>query len=100
MIGWLVGRAAYDDFSLNLDRLSEVREWLTSLGVDPTVMALCMAVTHEPGGYVLHLSEQVRDESGKLRLDVAEDRIPTRPVRIPVEKDSWPSWLNGMRTAS
>ena len=44
MAGWLVGRAGPDD--LTPDRRHEVMTWLESLGVDPTNMALQLAVTH------------------------------------------------------
>lgn len=96
-MSWLVGRVGPDDFR-QPGRLEEMREWLRSLDVDPTNMALHAVVARQRDGqYVLHLTENVRGEGG-VQFDVAADRVVSLPVRIPVEKDSWPAWLTGMRT--
>lgn len=95
-MSWLVGRAGPDDFR-EPGRLDEMRAWLSWIGVDPTDMALCVAITHEPGvGYTLHLSQHIRSESGGIQLDIAADQVASVPVRVPVERDSWPAWLTGL----
>jgi len=89
----LVGRATRNDF--DAPRINEMTDWLRSLGIDPTNIALLAAVVQSGDRYELHLTEYLRDEQGQRFLDLAADQLAARPVVVPVEKDSWPAWLAG-----
>jgi hypothetical protein len=97
--GWLVGRTTDEDGNdfLTPIRLAEMREWLESLGVDPADIALRAAlVQRADGAYELHMTEHVRDEAGRKRLDLASGLPVSVPRIVEVADGSWPSWLLGL----
>jgi hypothetical protein len=90
---WLIGRATPGDHTPA--RRAEMGAWLRSLGVDPTNMALYAAIEQRGEQYLLHLAELVLRD-GRPFLNVAVDEIERRAVTVPVERDSWPTWLTGL----
>lgn len=94
---WFVGRATGSDFD-GMGRMVEMVEWIRSLGVDPTNIALNVLVVDRAGQYELHLTEHVLDAAGQKAIDLATDTVVSHPVIVPVEKDSWPTWLTGLNS--
>lgn len=73
---------------------NEMSAWIRTLGHDPTnVIPRAVVVQSRAGEYELHLSEFVLGEAGQRQLDLAAGHPYSRPLVIPVEKDSWPYWM-------
>lgn len=97
-MSWVVGRTTDSDSDslLTPARRIEMTEWLQSLDVDLDNVAERAALVQAGDRYELHLTELVRNEAGRVQLDLAAGRPVTVPRIVEVPADSWPSWLPGL----
>lgn len=76
------------------DRYEEARNWVASLDVNISDVTQQIAIVAGDHSYLLHLTSYLRDEQGRMRLDVAADRPVTEPVVIDLgTSPTWPTWL-------
>jgi hypothetical protein len=72
----------YDANALRQDRLEAVTAWVSSLGVEPKDVSGKFAIVMGEQEYELHLSRFVRNDAGRIRLDLATDTVVAEPVII------------------
>lgn len=92
---WLVGRFEPGDMPWSM--VEEFAAYIRSLGLDPTHMSVRAAVVQGKDGYELHLMRHVLNAEGTAFINAAMDDVVMESVIVPVEEDSWPEWLRGMR---
>jgi hypothetical protein len=86
---------------LRADRMSEVIEWVRSLGVEPEDVLPIGVILGGESSYELHLSRFVRDEHGHMAIDQARDDIVTYPVVVDLGPErSWPAFLDELTPAA
>lgn len=86
-----------DAGALRADRRESLVEWVRSLGVNPDDIRPVAVVRDGEHGYELHLSLYVRDENGKLTVDVAADNVVSEPMVIELGTEQfWPRWIGAV----
>lgn len=102
MSGWLIGRftnnqSSAPDRDVAEQREQEIIALLERHGINPDDVMLAAAVTQSDSGvFQLHFSRFVRNDRGKVVLDVARDQPVSEPVVVDVAHGEWPAWLTGM----
>jgi hypothetical protein len=79
---------------LRSDQLDEVKDWVTSLGVEPNDVRPQLLIEMGEKGYRLHLSRFVLNADGKKILDRAANEVVSEPLILELgTEQTWPAWL-------
>jgi hypothetical protein len=90
----IVDRFHFNVNELRPDLMEEAINWVRSLGLEPKDFSPVGLIAMGEQRYELHLTKYVRNEKGRIRLDLASERAVTTPVVLELgTKPNWPASL-------